>query len=349
MWFCYGHEGIFMKQIFLKATSKLNSDSNIFRKILQFFSPFFSYFNEKNVSIIYATDQFVPDEVLEFVQPFSSIFLFPNLLSENSFIGEKIHQCQKNKTIRLERPIFLSNISPSKAIKVIFERVKFSITLPIKVKSPLIHDIFSRSKCEIDYNPSPHFLFQNFIKFEFLEIPQISNHSKGKSFLNNIWKQENLNESIYVSIILVGRNDQYAQNSSYSFQTRTEYSLKSIERCSLQNPLASFEIIFVDYGSHYSNLHKVLSIPRHLKPSIRFIIVPVKKAQEINQKVSSQVEFQEYVAKNIGLLHSKGEFILVILNYKSNFRKMENKLDSEYPKAVFWLFLTLNSSGSLVS
>jgi hypothetical protein len=127
---------------------------------------------------------------------------------------------------------------------VIFERMEFPFILPIKVESiPLINDIFPRAKCEIGYIASPHFSFQNFIKFEILEI---SDHSRGAAFLNNIWINESPNESIYVSIIFAGRNDQYAENSSYSFKARIEYILKSIERCYLQTPISSFEIIFID-------------------------------------------------------------------------------------------------------
>jgi hypothetical protein len=56
--------------------STSNASEFLTHKFLQFISPFFSYFHEKNASIIYATDQFLPDEVLEFAQQFSPIFYF---------------------------------------------------------------------------------------------------------------------------------------------------------------------------------------------------------------------------------------------------------------------------------
>jgi hypothetical protein len=75
-------------------------------------------------------------------------------------------------------------------------------------------------------------------------------------------------------------------------------------------PLAEIEVVCVDYGTPMTqkSLHEVLVIPKQLQRHVRFIIVP----RLFHLTFGASVPFLEYIAKNIGIYRSHGEFVVAM-------------------------------------
>lgn len=120
--------------------------------------------------------------------------------------------------------------------------------------------------------------------------------------------QNLFDSSPYLSIVITGRHD----NFSRGFEVRAQNFLDSIANAFQKVPLASFEIVFVDYATPFGTtpLSQIFTIQNNLKKRVRFISVPVDTHKHIIEKLNSTISFLEYIAKNIGIRRSKGRFIL---------------------------------------
>ena len=97
---------------------------------------------------------------------------------------------------------------------------------------------------------------------------------------NNKFKYTKIrnNDNPYVSIVIVGRND----NFSKGFEKRAQNFLSVIENYTHEVPLSDFEIIFVDYATPPDEkpLSDVMKFETpFLKEKVRFIKVPLKTSE----------------------------------------------------------------------
>jgi hypothetical protein len=115
----------------------------------------------------------------------------------------------------------------------------------------------------------------------------------------------------YVSIVLAGRHDNHLQG----YEKRAQFYFDKLAERFAANPTADFEIIFVDYARderRFKLLKDVLSVPPILRPRVTWVIVPSTFHMMMRKKLNSNLLFLEYVAKNIGVRRSAGEFVLAM-------------------------------------
>ena len=120
--------------------------------------------------------------------------------------------------------------------------------------------------------------------------------------------QNEFDKKPYVSIVVVGRNDNFSKN----FNERAQNFINQVEDDFKKVPLASFEIVFVDYARNPRKqpLREFFTIPKYLKNRFRFIEVPLSFQMHLETELNTTVPFLEYIAKNIGIRRSRGEFVL---------------------------------------
>lgn len=115
----------------------------------------------------------------------------------------------------------------------------------------------------------------------------------------------------YLSIVVTGRNDHFANG----FENRSQFFIHQLAKSFKKVPTASFEFIFVDYATDYPKnpyLYEIFDWPPELINRTRIIIVPEAFHKETAARLYSSTPFLEYVAKNIGIWRSKGEFVLTM-------------------------------------
>ena len=117
-----------------------------------------------------------------------------------------------------------------------------------------------------------------------------------------------IKERPYLSIVVVGRHDGYSNN----FEERSQNFINQIGYCKELVPTANIEIIIVDEATPITNstLDQVFTIPKSLEGLVRYIIVDPKMHEKITQRMNATYPFLEYIAKNIGIQRSLGQFIL---------------------------------------
>ncbi|OHS94191.1 hypothetical protein TRFO_11250 [Tritrichomonas foetus] len=123
--------------------------------------------------------------------------------------------------------------------------------------------------------------------------------------------KEPKNKNPYLTIVITGRNDHFAGG----FEDRAQVFLNKLGEAIEKVPTADIELIFVDYATDYPKntyLDKVFTYPKELKNKIRFIIVPPSHHEMLTKKLKTRTPFLEYIAKNIGIYRSRGEFILTM-------------------------------------
>ena len=120
--------------------------------------------------------------------------------------------------------------------------------------------------------------------------------------------QNEFDSKPYVSIVVVGRNDNFSKN----FNERAQNFINQLEDDFKKVPLASFEIVFVDYARSPRKppLRDFFVIPKYLKNRFRFIEVPLTFQMKLETDLNTTVPFLEYIAKNIGIRRARGEFVL---------------------------------------
>lgn len=113
----------------------------------------------------------------------------------------------------------------------------------------------------------------------------------------------------YISIVIVGRNDNYGGDFKKRLQTFVTHNHQALT----QSGIAA-EIIFVNYNPLLSQvpIEKFIQWPSSTSTvPIRIITVPPAVHQEMVQNGNrTDVPVMEYLAKNAGIRRAKGEFIL---------------------------------------
>lgn len=115
--------------------------------------------------------------------------------------------------------------------------------------------------------------------------------------------------SPYLSMILVGRNDNYGGDFNSRLKNCLSWTIKHLEL----NQIYS-EIIFVNYNflKDKEDIVDILEVPDNLRfVRVRVIYVPQNiHAEYINPEIRRTVPVYEYIAKNIGIRRANGEYIL---------------------------------------
>ena len=108
---------------------------------------------------------------------------------------------------------------------------------------------------------------------------------------------------LYSSIVVVGRHDGFAKG----FEKRAQIFLDALANHTQKVPLASYEIVFVDYATptEAAKLSEVFVIHPVLRDKIRFVNVPATSHVRVCHKLNTSISFLEYVAKNIGIRRAK--------------------------------------------
>jgi hypothetical protein len=138
--------------------------------------------------------------------------------------------------------------------------------------------------------------------------------------------------SVYLSIVVTGRNDNYGAG----FLKRAQNFLNKLGESLALVPLAELEIVCVDYAAPpgQKNLHEIFELPEALRGRVRFVIVPSRFHEEFHAPVG----FLEYVAKNIGIYRSRGEFVAA-MNPDSllSYHFLENCANRAFNPGVFYV------------
>jgi hypothetical protein len=106
----------------------------------------------------------------------------------------------------------------------------------------------------------------------------------------------------YLSIIIVGRNDNYGEN----FLLRINTFIRSLD-FNLKNYPDLVELIVVEWNpiEGYEPLKQVLHKPKNM--SFRIITVP----NRIHELIGAPFPVLEFYGKNVGIRRSTGEFVLI--------------------------------------
>jgi hypothetical protein len=107
-----------------------------------------------------------------------------------------------------------------------------------------------------------------------------------------------------LSVIVVGRNDDYLGGYRY----RLETSLNHLAKClSALDRLNDVEVVFVDWNSHQAPLVDEVSLTAEAGSITRFVIV----SPEVAQKRKGSVSFFTTCAVNVGVRRAAGQFIML--------------------------------------
>ncbi|OHT16898.1 hypothetical protein TRFO_41447 [Tritrichomonas foetus] len=128
----------------------------------------------------------------------------------------------------------------------------------------------------------------------YLQAKQQKRHDKN---VHNIF-------SCYLSIIIVGRNDNYV-----GYNLRLENFLISLSII-IETINIPFDLVLVDYNSIPQNplLYDLLKVPSNLQKYIVSIVCPNSFHKKYFDE--KKFDFGEYIAKNIGIRRADGKFIL---------------------------------------
>jgi len=114
---------------------------------------------------------------------------------------------------------------------------------------------------------------------------------------------------IYLSIVTVGRNDNYGGDFNHRLNNCFSWTIRQLEK----NRIPS-EIIFVNYNfiKDSADISTIVNKPGNRKfCELRFINIPSDvHDQFINPDLRRTVPVYEYIAKNIGIQRARGTFIL---------------------------------------
>jgi len=277
----------------------------------------FSFLDNRSISFVYSTDLHVDDDILQIGIDFGGkIVRFPMLIDERNSISRAAKECKVTNRSTYETNEFdsiLSDITSEEAAQyLVSEMNKSSLDYdPVMVegtKSMSVFDSLEKLKkesCMFSITPSRHSRVKSNISYKIEKL--IGKPNIIDSFLDQTIVLEKERKP-YLSIVIVGRHD----NFSGGFEDRSQVFFDNIGKAKEKYPLANFEIIYVDYATEASNtpMSTVLDIPESLRGYVKFIIVPPKVHSNLKKKMNSSMGFFEYIAKNIGIRRSKGEYIL---------------------------------------
>jgi len=104
-----------------------------------------------------------------------------------------------------------------------------------------------------------------------------------------------------LSLIICARNDRHMGNFRWRFETALNYLAANLEHLGRLNEV---EVVVTDWSSEVP-LHAVLSLNSPAKQILRFILVPLALAQELQ----GDSKFPIVLAQNIAVRRSRGEYI----------------------------------------
>jgi len=136
-----------------------------------------------------------------------------------------------------------------------------------------------------------------------------------------------------LSIIIVGRNDDYLGGYRYRLQTCLDFmasNLKALGR------LSDVEVLFVDWNSQGAPLADEIELTADAASILRFVIVPPTVAKARNMQVS----FFTTCAVNVGVRRAEGEFIMLadsdsmmtLPSLKALLEVLDGTLPTHFPK-----------------
>lgn len=224
-------------------------------------------------------------------------------------------ECAKvgKSTVELKGYEMYSEITPSDVAVFVVQNLKNkdygnSIHL-VGEKEFKMRDVFEKwpdSRCVVTVKPLPH------RSEPYKPENVVSLHGNGGQFGKEEVERarvENVHrDHPYLSFVVVGRHD----NFSNGFENRLQNFINSLGRGLERIPLADIELVVVDYATPEDRtpLHDTVTIPMELKGKTRFIRVPVARHERLQARLKSDLEFFEYIAKNIGIRRANGDFIL---------------------------------------
>jgi hypothetical protein len=161
------------------------------------------------------------------------------------------------------------------------------------------------SSCDIQFRKSPHVFTRSNPLRNITQITFKNVLSARQLIRETLLKVTHFNP-VYLSIVITGRNDDYGTG----FLNRAQNFLNHLAESLSRVPLADIEIIWVDYATPSTNkpLHEMFTIPARLVGRVKFIIVPFR----FHITFGAPIPFLEYVAKNIGIYRSSGEFVVAM-------------------------------------
>ena len=113
----------------------------------------------------------------------------------------------------------------------------------------------------------------------------------------------------YLSIVLVGRNDNYGGDFNFRLINCLSWAIRHLELNQIDS-----EIIFVNYNflEDKEDIIDIMDVPDNLRfVRVRVIYVPqMIHSKYVNPDIRRTVPVFEYIAKNIGIRRAKGQYIL---------------------------------------
>lgn len=136
-----------------------------------------------------------------------------------------------------------------------------------------------------------------------------------------------------LSIVIVGRNDDYLGNYRYRLETCLDFLARNLRTLGRLNDV---EVLFLDWNSPDKPISDVLQVSADAASILRIVVVPPEVAAARNLTVS----FFTTCAVNAGVRRSKGEFIMLadsdsmmpLPALKSLLEVLEGKLPTFGPK-----------------
>jgi hypothetical protein len=136
-----------------------------------------------------------------------------------------------------------------------------------------------------------------------------------------------------LTIVIVGRNDDYLGGYRYRLQTCLDFlasNLKALGR------LDDVEVLFVDWNSQGATLDTEIQLTPEAASMLKFVIVPSAVAKARNMQVS----FFTTCAVNVGVRRAEGEFIMLadsdsmmpLPSLKALLETLDGTLPTHFPK-----------------
>lgn len=281
-----------------------------------------SFLHELNIPIVYAvTRPYIhSNSNVDYCFGAKLVFL-PHLVDSTEIYDTEnillraVRECQivGHSTIVTFEPTYIESITAEDAATFLIDqmnnfqpgRITLNGMTNISIKKAI--KMVVGDKCNITFRRSSH---------KFTKVKTTNNHFIVNKNVNSLIRDSFDNykekeESAYLSIVVTGRNDHFANG----FEERVQCFINNLAKSFQTVPTASFELIFVDYATNHSQnpyLYDVFNWAPEILKRTRSIIVPSSFHDKISTKLNTKTPFLEYVAKNIGTYRASGEFVLTM-------------------------------------
>ncbi|OHT16800.1 hypothetical protein TRFO_12866 [Tritrichomonas foetus] len=273
----------------------------------------FRYFQFRKIPFILA----IPDPVEGEHETVSTMFegkivKFPLLMGPDSLVSHTMKECAISGKSRIEirGNVSFCELTADQVADYLIENNKIPMRTHIIGSMSLSpQEILERinkenPKCNVTIVDSPH--SSNKSPLTYTKVTLSGSQDEITKSLQQTDSSDT--ENPYLSIVVVGRHD----NFSNGFETRTQNFINSIGKGLERHPLANIELVFVDYAtpSDQTPLSSTFIFPDTLKDRTRFINIPVERHLQLQKKLNSTLSFFEYIVKNAGIRRAKGKFVL---------------------------------------